>query len=166
MAQTSLHKGFCIDTSALIEMTNYPQDIFSGLWLDLGSIADEGLLISPREVFVEIGKKWEEDLQKWVKLHSNMFVKLDEDQFLMAQNIITKFPKLVKINKTIPDADPFVIALAKSRGSWVVVTSENSSKNKFVPKIPDVCKSLNVKYIDLHNLLRECNFKYPRTTHI
>jgi len=166
MSQTCLHKGFCIDTSALIEMTNYPQDIFSGLWLDLGLIADDGLLISPREVYVEIGKKWEEDLQKWVKTHSDMFVKLDEDQFILAQNIIRKFPKLVNINKTIPDADPFVIALAKSRGSWVVVTSENISKNKFVPKIPDVCKSLSVKYIDLHNLFRECDFHYPQSRKI
>ena len=102
MGQTRLQRGFCIDTSALIDMTNYPQDIFSGLWADMGLVADGGLLISPKEVYAEIGKKRDEDLQKWAKTHLDMFVQLDEDQFKTAQSIIKNFPKLVDINKTIP----------------------------------------------------------------
>lgn len=141
------------------------QDIFSGLWEDIGTFADGSSLVSPREVYIEIGKKREEDLQKWVNKHVKMFVKLDEDQFKMAQSIIKKFPKLIDVNKTIPDADPFVIALAKSRGAWVVVTSENGSKNKFVPKIPDVCKTLNIRCINLLNLFRECKLHYPQSKH-
>jgi hypothetical protein len=160
MGQTCLQQGFCIDTSALIDMTNYPQDVFSGLWVDMGLVADNGLLISPKQVYVEIGKEYEEDLQKWAQNHLSMFVPLDEDQFEMAQAIIRDFPKLVDVNKTIPDADPFVIALALSKGEWVVVTSETFSLNKYKPKIPNVCKSLNIKYINLHDLFRECKFHY------
>ena len=100
MRQTSLQRGFCIDTSALIEMTTYPQDIFGGLWDDIGSVADNGLLISPKEVYQEIGREREENLQTWVRNHSGMFTQLDEDQFIIAQSIVREYPKLVDIDKT------------------------------------------------------------------
>lgn len=160
MGQTCLQQGFCIDTSALIDMTYYPQDVFSKLWADMGLVADSGLLISPKEVYREIGKKYEEDLQRWVKSHSDMFIPLDEDQFKIAQSIIRDFDGLIDINKQIPDADPFVIALAQSKGDWVVVTSETISTNKYKPKIPNVCMSLDIRYITLLDLFRECKFHY------
>jgi hypothetical protein len=165
MSQTSLQKGFCIDTSALIEMTNHPQDIFGGLWDDLGLIADDGLLISPHEVYIEIGKEREESLQKWTKEHSRMFVKLDPDQIDMSKSIIKQYPKLIDPNKTIADADPFVIALAHGKGNWTLVTSESYSNNKFKPKIPNVCKDLNIKCIKLLDLCRECQLQYPQSNH-
>ena len=160
MGQTSLHQGFWIDTSALIDMTNYPQDVFSKLWRDMGLIADNGLLISPKEVYNEIGREYEEDLQKWIYSHLGMFIPLDEDQFKIAQSIINDFSGLVDISKSIPDADPFVIALAHSKGGWIVVTSESISKNKYKPNIPNVCKCLDIRCIKLLDLFRECKFHY------
>jgi hypothetical protein len=73
----------------------------------------------------------------------------------VAARIIAQFPGLVDDQKETEDADPWVIALAMTKGSeqqnmfdlrtYVVLTSErprpHPQKN---PRIPDVCKDLGV----------------------
>jgi hypothetical protein len=63
-----LREGYCIDTSALIDLhtNHYPPDIFPGLWKDLEFLVDQGLLIAPDEVFQEIRVK-DDELAKWGK---------------------------------------------------------------------------------------------------
>lgn len=148
-------EGYCIDTSALIDLhtNHYPPDIFPGLWKDIESIVKQGLLISPDEVYREARQK-DDGLARWGKTHKGMFVSLDEDQIQEVRRILKEFPGLVDPNKTIPDADPFLIALAKCR-AWTVVTSEKPNNSPLRPKIPNVCKSLNVKCIRLLEFFRE-----------
>lgn len=161
MVQTRLHKGYCIDTSALIDLSSYPKDIFPGLWEDLEGLVNAGLLIAPSEVYRELGRKHEGDVQRWTRKHREiMFVDLDEEQIKEVKAIQHKFPNLVDPNKTMPDADPFLIALARSRGGWVVVAQETMSENIYKPRIPNVCEYFGVKYINLLGLFRECNWRY------
>jgi len=160
VVQTRLQKGYCIDTSALIGLDSYPEDVFPRLWEDMEGLVNDGLLIAPSEVYRELGRKYEGDVQKWTRKHREMFVDLDEEQIKEVKAIQHTFPNLVDPNKTMPDADPFLIALARCRGGWVVVTLETVSKNIFKPKIPNVCEYFGVKYINLLGLFRECNWKY------
>jgi hypothetical protein len=160
LIQLRLREGYCIDTSALIDLhtNHYPPDIFPGLWKDLEFLVDQGLLIAPDEVFQEIRVK-DDELAKWGKSNKKMFIPLDSDQIWEVSAILEKFPGLVDRNKTIPDADPFLIALAKCR-AWTVVTSERPSNSSVRPKIPNVCKSLNVRWIKLLEFFREIELKY------
>lgn len=98
-------------------------------------------------------------LAKWGKSNKKMFISLDGDQSQEVSLILKRFPGLVDQNKTIPEADPFIIALAKCR-AWTVVTSERPNNSPVKPKIPNVCKSLNVKWIKLLEFFREMELEY------
>lgn len=101
----------------------------------------------------------DDGLAKWGKSNKNMFIPLDGDQSREVSIILEKFPGLVDQNKTIPEADPFLIALAKCR-AWTVVTSERPNNSPIRPKIPNVCKNLSVRWIKLLEFFREVEFKY------
>lgn len=112
MIQLRLREGYCIDTSALIDLhtNHYPPDVFPGLWNDLEFLIEQGLFIAPEEVFQEICVK-DDGLAKWGKSNKTMFIPLDADQIGEVSRILERFPGLVDQHKTIPEADPFLIAL-------------------------------------------------------
>lgn len=146
-----LFPSYCIDTNALIDLWRryYPPDIFPSLWEKLEKLISIGCLIAPREVFRELESQ-EDELLEWAKKRKGMFKVLDHHQVSLAKDILKNFPKLVDVNKTIPEADPFVIALVKSKGG-TVITSEQPA-NLYAnpgarPKIPDVCEHYKVKCI-------------------
>lgn len=159
MAQTRLQSGFCIDACALIDLDPYFREVFPTLWEDMGKLVRDGLLVAPKEVHKEIGREYDGDVQRWTKEHMMMFIELDEDQMKEVKAIEERFENLIDSDKTIPDADSFLIGLAKSRGKWTVVTSEKPSKN-LIPKIPDVCEALEIPCIDLYNFFLQAGFKY------
>jgi len=150
-----LHRYICVDRPAYKSLS---ARYLSRPRKDLEFLVDQGLLIAPDEVFQEIRVK-DDELAKWGKFNKKMFVPLDTDQSLEVSAILEKFPGLVDRNKTIPEADPFLIALAKCR-AWTVVTSEKPSNSSVRPKIPNVCKSLNVRWIKLLEFFREIELKY------
>jgi len=88
-----------------------------------------------------------------------MFKDLDEVQVKLVRVIVKNFPKLVDVGKTTADADPFIIALAKSK-DWTVVTSEIPDPQRKRPKIPDVCQVYDVKCISLVEFFREQGWRY------
>ncbi|MBM4135570.1 MAG: DUF4411 family protein [Nitrospira sp.] len=158
-----LFPGYCIDTNALIDLwrRRYAPDVFRSLWKNLENLISQGRLIAPREVLNELEKYGDknDELLKWVKQHKEMFKDLDDDQLNQVRDILKHFPTLVDTNKTTPEADPFVIALAMSKG-WMVITSEqpaNLTANPSArPKIPNVCEHFNTKCIyELLEFFRE-----------
>lgn len=117
MIQTRLDKGFCIDTCALIDLrrVHYPPDVFPGVWDDIEGLIDQGLLIAPNEVLDEL-KDVDDEILRWARRFKKMFVASDKNQLREVADILVKFPRLIDHDKTTPEADPFLIALAKSRG--------------------------------------------------
>ena len=102
---------YCTDTSALIELhATYGSDVFVSLWQKVAGLVKEGRLIAPREVLREIEKK--DGLLKWVKKYRKIFREQEIEQVQRAQEILSHFPNLIDPAKEIPDADPFVVALA------------------------------------------------------
>jgi hypothetical protein len=161
MIQSTLFLGYCIDTCSLVDLWRrfYPPDVFQTLWRnDLETLVCQGLLIAPQEVFYELNNQ-EDDLFEWAKDHKKMFKDLDEVQVKLVREIVKNFPKLVDVGKTTADADPFIIALAKSK-DWTVVTSEIPDPQRKKPKIPDVCQVYDVKCIPLVEFFREQGWRY------
>lgn len=161
MSQRTLFLGYCIDTCSLVDlwMRFYPPDVFQTLWeKDLESLFYHGLLIAPQEVFNELNHQ-EDLLFDWAKKHKKMFRDLDEEQVKLVREIVKNFPKLIDSRKTTADADPFIIALAKSKG-WTVITSEIPDPQRKKPKIPDVCQEYSVKCISLVEFFREQGWRY------
>ncbi|MBI4704304.1 MAG: DUF4411 family protein [Deltaproteobacteria bacterium] len=147
---------FCIDTSALIDLAhNYPKDVFAPLWAKMEQAVREGRLLAPHEVLEEIKayKGKQEEPRGWARAQAGMFVQLTDEQLSVVGAILATHRELVDHDKTIPDADPFVIALAKAEGG-TVVTSERPARLGQRPKIPDVCAAYGVPCLDLVEFFR------------
>ena len=159
MGQRRIDIGYVFDTSILIQLKEYPPDIF-GLQDDISRLIGQNLIVSPKQVFAELTSyAREDDAVIWAKRNSSIFIDLDEDQISELKNILNRFPKLVDFNKTTEDADPFIIAIAKSRG-WIVVTREKARDDLNKPKIPDVCQELKIECMDLFEMCRNEGWNY------
>jgi hypothetical protein len=81
-----------------------------------------------------------------------MIVVLDAEIQTRATPIINSFPSLTNVKSVMSgSADPFVIALAQER-KLTVVMAEKSKPTK--PKIPDVCRALDIPCITLVEMFR------------
>ena len=151
---------YCIDTSSWIDAkTIYSITNFPSFWDKLDALVTTKQIISPHEVYDELKQK-DDEVFNWVNKRKQIFKVLDEEQVAVAKEIMTKFPGLIDEQKEIPDADPFVISLAivESKNlalmeeKCIVVTGEKpGSPNK--PKIPDVCISYGIEYLNITALV-------------
>lgn len=155
--------SYCIDTSALIDLSYlYSPDVFPRLWSNLEALINEGKVISPKEVFKELERK-DDELLKWAKGFKKMFINLDPEQINKVKEIQAKFPNFVDVNKTTPEADPFLISLAINKGSTVISMEKpvNLKVNpKARPRVPDVCIDYNVKCVFLIDFFREQKWSF------
>lgn len=177
---SELFEGYVIDSAPLIYLyrEKCPPDIFPSLWGNeyLSGLIKQGILVAPREVFNELDsyedKKSEsgkDKLWEWARINKSMFVDPDDDQnnYIplvreIANAIIPGFGlKLVDESKETPEADPFVIALAKLRG-WVVINKERyiNPDPKGRPNIPNVCAHYGVECIELNEFFRKQGWKF------
>ena len=152
-----LFPGYVIDTSALIDLKPYPHDIFKSLWQNIEALIGEGNLIAPSEVLVELQRQ-RDDLLSWARKKMR-FVDLEPEQVALLAEIERDFPDLVDKEKSTPEADPFVIALARAKG-WKVVTQEKLAKPGARRKMPDVCVHYKVKVLSLFEFFREKKWEF------
>ncbi len=158
--------SYCMDASAFIDLrVRYPKDVFPGIWNRVSDLAKERRLISPAAVQRELKGKADEVLQ-WAKMRRRVFQRLDATQQRIVRDILAQFPNLVDPNKPVPDADPFVIALAIARNqqvgffpAWVVVTQEKSTLCGR-PRIPNVCATFSLRCIDMLEMFRQEKWKF------
>jgi hypothetical protein len=146
---------YSIDTSSILEgwVRNYPIDAFPGVWDKLDNLIDSGDLRAIQEVYFELEKK-EDEVFEWVKNRPNLFVPIDLEIQSVVLNITSNFPNFVDYRKERPEADCFVIALAQQNGA-TVITEEHPSTNPQKPKMPDICRAMNIPSINLLGLIRE-----------
>lgn len=161
---------YCMDTSALIHLKRlYPMDVFQGLWREVSRLVRSGRLIAPIEVSKKIEVK-DDELLRWAKTHRRIFKKLNAEQVAKVREIEHAFPSLVDPEKEVPDADPFVIALAivenESQkqglfpGQCLVITQEAPGRSKGKIRIPDVCEHYQIERISIIDLLRKEGWKF------
>lgn len=150
---------YSIDTSALLDawVRYYPPDVFASIWEKLSQVATNGTLIATEEVLFELEKK-DDDVFKWAKSHSGMFLPVNEPIQLEVTSILGAHPRLVDTRRERSGADPFVIALAKIE-SCTVVTSERATGNLGKPNIPDVCSQMNIRCLHLLDMYRELGWR-------
>lgn len=153
-----LFSGYVIDTSALLDLWRryYPKDVFATLWKHVLGLIGQGLLISPMEVYAEL-KNIDDELLEWAKKNKTMFAALNNTQLKIVEEIVGSHPNFIDSLKDTPEADPFIIALAKSK-DWKVVTSEKPNIGGR-PRIPDVCVDYEIGCLNLLSFFRENNWK-------
>ncbi len=147
---TLIYDGYVLDTSAIIDLFRYyPPETFAGLWGRIDALVKEGRLLCPEEVLRELKKK-EDDASKWLEEHRTLVIRQENVVWRLAKKIANRHDGLVDTSRTIPQADPFVIALAKQL-KWSVVTSERTRGFGAV-NIPSVCRHESVPCLSLLQL--------------
>ncbi len=153
-------KSFCIDTDALITLkTFYPkkEPAFKAIWEEIEKLIKEGNMFTIKFVEEEIKKYQGKDdfLKKWVKARKKHFiVPVNGEIWEAGQKIIREHPELLdqkKLANNEPEADPFLIALAYSRGA-TIITQENKEKPN---KIPTVASYYQIRCISLFEFFNE-----------
>lgn len=141
---------YSIDTSAILDtrVRYYPPDVFPALWRHLEQLIDQGLLLATEIVLDELEKKADE-VREWARKRPHMFIATDLKIQEIVRRILRTYPSLVDPEKTGPEADPFVIALAQ-RKACAVVTGERPGRNPAKrPHIPDVCGALGMRCLSV-----------------
>jgi Domain of unknown function (DUF4411) len=151
---TLIQDGYVLDTSAIIDLWRiYPPKTFRNLWKRVERLVQEGRLISPGQVLVELKRK-DDDAAGWLKDRKDVTVVRENAAiWSVAQKVANDNLGLVDSKKTGAQADPFVIALAMSRG-WTVVTSEKAGGFGKV-NIPSVCKRVGVPCLTILQLFEK-----------
>jgi hypothetical protein len=157
--------GYCIDTSAFVRIKErYPQEIIP-VWDYLTDLAQQGRLIAPYQVLLEL-KKQSDEVSDWAEKNIMIFKYLNGKQQYISKDIINAFPRLVDPQKTSPaDADPDVIALAQDE-NLTVLTDEKflgMIPPKSKTRIPDVCDFYGVPWLnDYVELFKNENWRFIR----
>jgi Domain of unknown function (DUF4411) len=158
---------FCIDDSSLMELTRqYPRGRFPSLWQRVEGLVEIGRLIAPKEVHKEI-QQGDDSLVAWAKKMSKMFKPLDSDQAKRVSEVLAECPALIDPMSETPQADPFLIALAKDgneaqtevllKTKHVVVTQEGKNKPN---KIPQLCTRLGIECIRLLDMFEREGWEF------
>lgn len=159
--------NYAVDTDVLITlMTYHPQDkpAYQAIWDEIETLIKQKNIFSTMVVYDEIikylGKN--DQLKKWAISHKkSFFIPTNQEIWQLAKDIEAKFPDLLdkkKLQTGEPDADPFLIALAKSEGATIITQERKDLPNR----IPMVASHYNVKSIDLYEFFEERKLKFVK----
>ena len=112
---TSAEGIYCLDTSALFFLAErYSADTFPEVWEHLTELAAREIVMVPREVRRELEKKEDNGAFTWIKENAALVRDLDSEQCDVVRAIVSspRFHGLIDFDAELPDADPFVVALA------------------------------------------------------
>ncbi len=150
---SSTQERYCLDTNTWIYLWRYyyPIDIFPSVWEKIEEAIENSIVRSPMEVYYEL-ESGKDALFEWLKKRKEAFYALDSSQQQHVIKIMEKFPNFVDTEKSLTDADPFVIAMAIDQELSVVTMEKfkNIQDNDRIakPKIPNVCQHFSVPFIN------------------
>lgn len=151
---------YVIDTSVLIDLyRRYPQDVFPSLWDTIESMIEEGRWVAPEQVLTEL-KKGHDNLYSWANQRRNMFIPLLPDVQRCLNELTVDFPGIVNPDELDDDADPFLVAVARTFSPPGVVITHERRSNPLKPRIPDVCKHYGIQCIGILDFFRKQGWKF------
>ena len=156
---------YLIDASSLITVfySYYSPDIVPEFWSWLEFQARKGVCKIPPMVFAEIKPK-DEQFKEWLATNKKVLIFNRDEQTEFVSRVITEGygGTLTDVDLNRIGGDPFLIASALEDPKRRTVVSEEVSKPKAQGvnrKIPDICKDLKVRCINILKLIKTLNFK-------
>jgi hypothetical protein len=152
--------NFILDTSAYINswLFHYRLPVFRGVWDALGDAMDDGVVIAPSEVLVELAKKAGDDLHTWANGHGAAFCAPDPS-WLEHFGTLEAYAPHWFAGTGKHDADPFVVAHAMVEGLPVVTfegvafSGEPARVATQKRAMPHVCASVGVEVATMFDVL-------------
>ncbi len=154
-------RRYCLDSNVFIEGWNkyYSRDLSPGYWDILDSLAKEGRVFAPIEVKHEI-LQHDDGLKEWIKPRPYIFKEITIPVQNNLRDIMATFPRLVDSIRQRSVADPWVIAFAISEQAVVVTKETPAGINSPRIKIPDVCNTLMIPWMDDFQFAREIGIRF------
>lgn len=152
-------RTYIVDTDVLIGFyDSLPMEVYETQWNLLKRYVEEKRLLICEAVFSEIKKAVE--LKKWLSNFDKLVIPcFTHDVIVEAKTIINSYPKLIDINNTSDQADPYVIALAKING-YTILTNEIYSEGSKKTRIPYICKQLSIDCMNTRQFYVEEKWKF------
>ena len=166
---SEVKRDYLIDSDVFITAKNryYAFEICPGFWDSLLSAHSLGSIHSIDHVKKELLEGRDDDkVKKWVKAQvpSEFFYSCDNATVQAYAEIMQwvnkgNYAQSAK-SKFANDADGWLIAYAKAKGSVVVTNEQPAPESKKGVKIPDVCREFKVEFEDTFSMLRYLGIKY------
>ena len=154
-------RRYCLDANVFIQGWNdyYSMDLCPEYWGILDRLAQENKIFAPIEVRKEI-EKTDDNLAKWVKARPYFFRDITIEVQENLRKIMAAHSRLVDSIKQRSVADPWVIAFAMAENAVVVTKESPSASQTKRIKIPDVCRALNVPFMNDFEFAREAGIRF------
>lgn len=151
---------FTLDTNILINLSRlYPRDIFGSIWDALEQLAEDGEACICEAVLREVHRGGDH-LHSWAKGLPDFMCPVTDDELNTVAEIAAAHPEWVR--GPLNEADPFVIAHAKSEGSIVVTeeTRKGPNTEDRNQKIPNVADEHGVSCIKFFDFVRQRGWNF------
>jgi hypothetical protein len=146
--------AYSIDSSGILDLFRYyPPDVFPTIWAQMDAAVANKTILAVDEVYRELEKKDDVAFQ-WLKARRTIVVDIDVEIQKAVASLLAAHQRLVDTRKSRSAGDPFVIALAQTRG-LSVITGEKPSGVLTKPNIPDVCVALNIPWMNVLSMFRK-----------
>jgi hypothetical protein len=145
---------YAVDTCSFTTLKRvYPPDVAPGAWDAITDMADSGIIISSQEIYLELEAQ-DDGVFDWARNHQYVFLPLEDVIQTKATEILKDFPNILDLRQSKSSADPFLIATAIVKSCFVITEEQPTGPGSKILKIPNVCRSLNVKCMSLLEMMR------------
>ncbi len=158
---------YLLDANTFIEAKGryYGMGICPAYWDWLLKAHEKQDIVSIQMVKVEL-VRGNDELSEWVKDNSHIFIPESDEKIQTAFRIVVQ--KVYKMHhmkqgtheEFLGGADPWLIATAMATGATIVTQEVYKPDIKKKIHIPNVCKLLNVSYLNTFEMLHELEAKF------
>lgn len=158
------NQRYCLDTNVLINAWNqyYHRDFCPDYWSELRRLGLAGRIFVPEMVKEEL-LRTDDTLSDWIKGSGIPIYPIEGSTTEIVARIYAKdvrHQQLVDANKQRSLADPWVIAHAIEQNACVVTKEHKETQSDRRVKIPNVCESMGVKWINDFQMIRELGLQF------
>jgi predicted nucleic acid-binding protein len=159
MSQLTLFKRpykYIFDTSSFLSQKDnelHRRRLYKKLWENIDELIRQGYITTCSEVKEEIK---DEGIIEWFTSVNCQVLDIDDVVQTNVIKVVTTKPELIDFKQVKSSGDAFIIATAMEY-NLTVVTEENKDSPK---KIPQVCKALGVKSVDIIGLCEEEGWQF------
>ncbi|MBF0309071.1 MAG: DUF4411 family protein [Magnetococcales bacterium] len=157
---------YCLDSNIFIEAWNkhYAPHFAPEYWEILDQLAQEGVIFAPEEVKRELVRV-EDALNQWVEARPHLFHKIDDavQECVIEIFQTEKNQRLIQEGTSRSAADPWVVAHAMAENAVVVTKETYEDKSPKKVRIPNVCESMGVEWIDEFEFLKRVGIRFMAT---
>ncbi|MEZ4540248.1 MAG: DUF4411 family protein [Chloroflexota bacterium] len=152
-----------MDSSSFRVLSHYFPDRFPSFWERFNVLVGQKRIISAREARWELDHRInKQHLLDWIHANRQIFLtpSPEETEFISEIFLIKHFQQLVSRQNSLngkPVADPYIIALARSRNGCVV-TEEQHKPN--AAKIPNVCEHFGISCFNLERMMSQEGWEF------